>query len=167
MADHSDVIPELEGIEELEFDEAFHKKLCGMLDRVPLLREFEYSELQTLAHYCHVYKAAQGSLIFREGQPGNIMYLLVDGYVALIKGEKQLGTVREGKTMGEMSMLDNKPYSATAISGVESTFIVFDRKEFGRLMNEQAPIALKLLIAISTLLSTRLRETTDLLVDRL
>ena len=69
--------------------------------------------------------------------------------------------------MGEMSMLDNKPYSATAISGVESTFIVFDRKEFGRLMEEQAPIALKLLFAISSLLSTRLRDTTELLVDRL
>ena len=84
MVDLSDTIPELEGIEQLEFDDAFHKKLCSMLDRVPLLREFEYSELQTLAHYCHVYKAAEGSLIFREGEPGIIMYLLVDGYVALI-----------------------------------------------------------------------------------
>ncbi len=167
MADFSGSIPELEGIEQLDFDESFHQKLCSMLDRVPLLREFEFSEIQQLAKYCHVYKAAEGSLIFREGEESNFMYLLVDGYVALLKGDKQLATVREGKTMGEMSMLDNKPYSATAISAIESQFIVISREQFGLFMQEQPSVALKLLLAISSLLSTRLRQTTDLLVDRL
>lgn len=163
--DSTDIAPDLDGLEPLDVDESFHNKLCGMLDRVPLLREFEFSEIEDLAGYCHACKAAKGTLIFREGEKGNFMYLLVDGYVALMKGDKQLATVREGRAMGEMSMLDGSAYSATAISAVESTFIRISRKQFELLRREHPQVAFNLLLAISRLLSRRLRQTTDLLVD--
>lgn len=166
-SDFSGSIPEFEGIESLAFDDGLHKKLCSMLDRVPLLRDFEFSEIEELANYCNAYKAAKSTLIFREGEKADVMYLLIDGYAALMKGKKHIATVREGRTMGEMSMLDGLPYSATAISAVESMFIIFSRQEFERLGWEQPRLAFKLLLSISQLLSVRLRKTTDLLVDYL
>ena len=151
----------------LDNDINLHKKLCSMLDRVPLLQEFNHDEIEQLAGYCTAYKVATSVKIFKEGQQSNYMCLLTDGYVALMKGGKQLGTVREGRTMGEMSILDGLPYSATAISAVESKFILFSRKQFELLEQECPRIAIKLLHAIGKLMSIRLRETTNLLVDRL
>jgi len=165
--DPTDQTPEGDGFEQLDVDEGFHKKLCGMLDRMPLLQGLEYSEIEQLARYCSAYKVAKGVRIFREGAKSNFMCLLTDGYVALMKGSKQLATVREGKTMGEMSMIDGNPYSATAISAADCRFVLITRTQFGRLADEHPRVAFKLLSAISKLLSIRLRETTDLLVDRL
>ena len=163
----TDQLSMIDDFEQLDVDERFHKKLCGMLDRVPLLQDLEYTEIEQLARYCSAYKVTKGVRIFREGAKSNFMCLLTDGYVALMKGAKQLATVREGKTMGEMSMIDGKPYSATAISAIDCRFILITRQQFDELAENYPRVAFKLLSAISKLLSIRLRETTDLLVDRL
>jgi len=160
-------VPEIDGLEPLDVEEDFYKKRCRMLDRIPLLQALEFSEIEQLAGHCSAYKASKGTVIFREGDKSNFMCLLTDGYVALMRGGKQLATVREGKTMGEMSMIDGNPYSATAISAVEARFILITRKQFESLASDSPKVAFKLLSAISKLLSIRLRETTDLMVDRL
>jgi len=152
---------------ELTNDASLHKQLCSMLDRVPLLQEFDHDEIECLANYCSAYKVAHSVKIFVEGDRSNYMCLLIEGYVALMKGNKQLGTVREGRTMGEMSMLDGLPYSATAISAVDARFILITRKQFDAIEQDHPRIAVKLLHAIGKLMSIRLRETTDLLLDRL
>ena len=157
----------LDNLELLDVDDNFHKQLCNMLDRIPLLQELKFSEIEQLARHCSAYKVAKGVRIFKEGEKNNFMCLLMDGYVALLKGDKQIATVREGRSMGEMSMLDGLPYSATAISAVESRFILINRKQFESLGQEYPRVAFKLVSALSKLLSIRLRQTTDLLVDRL
>ena len=138
-----------------------------MLDRVPLLQSFGHDEIEHLARYCSAYKVATGVKIFEEGAKSTFMCLLIEGHVVLMKAGKQLATVREGRTMGEMSMLDGLPYSATAISAIETKFILISRKQFDLLEQEYPRIAIKLLHAIGKLMSIRLRETTNLLVDRL
>jgi len=152
---------------QLDNDKSLHKKLCNMLDRVPLLQAFGHDEIEHLARYCSAYKVATGVKIFAEDTRSTFMCLLIEGYVVLMKGGKQLGTVREGRTMGEMSMLDGLPYSATAISAVDAKFILISREQFDLLEQEYPRIAIKLLHAIGKLMSIRLRETTNLLVDRL
>jgi len=160
-------VPEIDGLERIDVEEDFYNKRCRMLDRIPLLRALDYSEIEQLASYCSAYKAGKGTVIFKEGDKSNFMCLLTDGYVALMRGGKQLATVRDGKTMGEMSMIDGNPYSATAISAVDTRFILITRKQFDSLAKDYPRVAFKLLSAISKLLSIRLRETTDLLIDRL
>jgi len=153
--------------QELENDVNLHKQLCGMLDRVPLLQQFEHDEIEHLAEHCSAYKVASGVTIFTEGDKSNYMCLVVEGYVVLMKGKKQLATVREGRTMGEMSMLDGLPYSATAISAVDAKFILISRNQLEHLEKKYPQVAVKLLHAIGKLMSIRLRETTNLLLDRL
>lgn len=138
-----------------------------MLDRVPLLQSFEHREIEYLAEHCSAYKVAKGVQIFKEGEQGNYMCLLTDGYVVLMKGGKQLATVREGRIMGEMSMLDELPYSATAISAVDAKFILINRKQLERLEQQYPQVAIKLLRALGKLISIRLRETTNLLFAHL
>lgn len=157
----------LENLEQLGVGDRFHAKLCRMLEKVQLLQDFERSEIEKLAHYCGAYKACSGTAIFKEGERGNFMCLIVDGRADIMKENKQVATVRAGKSMGEMSILDGFPYSATAVSAVDSILIMFTRRQFEHLCEANPSLALKLYKAISRLMSLRLRQTTGVLVDYL
>jgi CRP-like cAMP-binding protein len=138
-----------------------------MLEKVQLLQGFERAEIEKLAHYCSAYKAPGGATIFKEGERSHFMCLLVDGRVDILKENKPVATIRAGKSMGEMSILDGFPYSATAVSATDSDLIMFTRNQFESLCEANPSLGLKLYKAISRLMSLRLRQTTGVLIDYL
>ena len=158
---------EFENLEQIGIGDTFHAELCQMLEKVQLLQEFERGEIEMLAHYCSAQLARKGITIFEEGEKSHFMCLLVTGQVNILKEKKHVVTIRAGKSMGEMSILDGFPYSATAISAVDSELILFTRRQFDRLCENNPPLALKLNKAISKLMSLRLRQTTGILLDYL
>ena len=157
----------LNNLEQLGTGQAFQAQLCRMLEKVQLLQDFDGVEIEKLSHYCGAYKAEVGAVIFKEGEKSHFMCLLVDGRVNIFKENKQVATVRAGKSMGEMSMVDGYPHSATAISDEDSEFILFTHFQFEHLCEENPSIGLKLYKAISKLMSLRLRQTTGTLIDYL
>jgi len=157
----------LNNLEQLGAGKAFEAQLCQMLEKVQLLQGFERAEIEKLSHYCSAYKAKSGAVVFKEGEKSHFMCLLVDGRVDIFKENKKIATIRAGKSMGEMSLLDGCPYSATAIADVESEFILFTHLQFEHLCEANPSIALKLYKAISKLMSLRLRQTTGALIDYL
>ena len=71
---------------------------------------------------------AQGTVLFREGEPGKEMYVVQQGRVHVSKKagevEKILATLGPGEFLGEMSILNNKPRSATATCADASSRVV-------------------------------------------
>lgn len=161
------VTDNLNNLEQLGTGKAFQAQLCQMLEKVQLLQDFERAEIEKLSHYCGAYKADSGVVIFKEGEKSHFMCLLVDGRVNIFKENKQVATIRTGKSMGEMSMVDGYPHSATAISDSDSEFILFTHFQFEHLCDENPAIGLKLYKVISKLMSLRLRQTTGTLIDYL
>ena len=157
----------LNNLEQLGAGQAFQAQLCQMLEKVQLLQDFERAEIEVLSRYCGAYKAEVGSVIFKEGEKSHFMCLLVSGRVNILKENKQIATIRAGKSMGEMSVIDGFPYSATAQSADISELIMFTRTQFESLCEAQPSIGLKLYKAISKLMSLRLRQTTGALIDYL
>ena len=157
----------LNNLEQLGTGSAFEAQLCQMLEKVQLLQDFERVEIEKLSHYCGAYRAKSGAVLFKEGEKSQFMCLLVEGRVNIFKENKKIATIRAGKSMGEMSMMDGCPHSATAISDLDSEFILFTHLQFEHLCEENPSIALKLYKAISKLISLRLRQTTGALVDYL
>ena len=161
------VIENLNNLEQLGTGEAFQDELCEMLGEVHLLQGFDGTEIKKLSHYCSAYEAKDGAIIFEEGEKSNFMCLLVEGKVNIRKENKQVAKVRAGKSMGEMSIIDGFPYSATAISAEASKLILFTRRQFERLCDDNPALGLKLYKVISKLMSLRLRQTTGTLIDYL
>ncbi|PWC54315.1 cyclic nucleotide-binding domain-containing protein [Azospirillum sp. TSO22-1] len=66
-------------------------------------------------------------VIFREGEPGNVMFLVQSGRVQIWRGQPddrvQLGIVPQGGVFGEMAIFDGKPRMASA-SALEDTVLV-------------------------------------------
>src|SRR5688572_31420737 len=62
-----------------------------------------------------------GQPIFAEGEPGDVMYAVLQGEVEIRRAGRVLGTVRDGGIFGEMAILDEKPRSAAAVADRKST----------------------------------------------
>lgn len=145
---------------------------CELLDEVVLLQDMPYQDLSTLGRYFQVYRAKAGVILFKEGERHDILCFLAQGELAVFKegenGEsRQLTTIRTGKSVGEMSFIDNSPPSATVVSEVESILLVLTRHDMERLKDEHPRLAFTLLLKVAQLLSFRLRHTTGKLIDYL
>jgi len=107
-------------------------------------------------------KLIPGDVIFKEGEPGNEMYLIKSGSVKITKRiggkEKVLAVLKEGDFFGEMSVLDGSFRSASAAAEEETKLIIVDRDAFLAQARENPFIQ----YVIETLIK-RLRETDDML----
>lgn len=130
-----------------------------MLGRVPLFLDLSKHELQRLGATCKQRQYGAGDVLMRQGDPGAGLFIIVSGRVR-IEQQQADGTVQElrteepGEVIGEMSLLDELPRSAT-VTALEPTRVlqlpVFD---FRAALHEDADISIKLL----AVLSRRLRQ---------
>ena len=77
----------------------------------------------------HLQKSVQfylaGDLIFAEGAPGDLMYVILEGEVQILKAAsdgstKILSTLGKGEFFGEMALIDDSPRSASAVAKTEA-----------------------------------------------
>jgi membrane protein len=107
----------------------------------------------------YVVRYAQGSTIFSEGDPGNEMYSVLKGRVAIRKGEQDIGTVSEGKWFGGMSFLLASTRVATATALDEVELVTINNENITNLMNEYPEFVVEMLREMAQ----RLRETNKLI----
>ena len=70
------------------------------------------------------------SLLFKEGEIGHYMYILIDGKIKVTKNNKAIANITEiGSSVGELSFLLNLPYSATCRSVGETKVIAINLTE--------------------------------------
>ncbi len=102
-----------------------------------------------------------GDILVREGEPGNIMYLISSGTVAVLKGELDHPTLLEfrqrGSIIGEMALLENAPRSATVVALQPLTLLSMSREKFFELL-VRYPMATQ---AIMSMLCARLRKSDE------
>ncbi len=84
-----------------------------------------------------------GERIFKEGDEGNLAYIVQSGEVEIFKivdgEEKVLGTVGQGGIFGEMAIIDAKPRMAAARASKGSTIIVVTRAMFEQKLKSSDP----------------------------
>ena len=122
-------------------------------------------------------RAEPGAVLIHEGDVGEWMLLLLSGTVDITKrveqlsevGEKvtgmsRIGVIRDGASVGEMSMLDSEPRhaSCTAIQAVEAG--VLGRREIALLIRDHPAVGAKLLVKITQIMAQRLRNTSNQLI---
>ena len=103
----------------------------------------------------------RGTVLFREGDPGKDMYVVQTGRVTIHKRvgdvEKVLTTLGPGEFLGEMSILNNRPRSATATCAEACKLLVIDAKTFEAMIRGNAEIAIRMIKK----LADRLQETNE------
>ena len=102
-----------------------------------------------------------GTVLFSEGDKGEEMFIIQSGKVKIskkIRGvEKTLATLEKGEFFGEMSILNDKPRSASAETIEDCDMLVIDRKTFDAMLRSNVEIAIRFIKR----LADRLREAND------
>jgi len=124
---------------------------------VKLFELLDTNELGELAAVIDNKTAAAGETIFHAGDLGDALYIVRDGEVELYirdtTGQKiVLATVSKNELFGELSMLDSRPRSATALAVVDCELLLLDRDDLLLLFKKQPDAALNMLAAMSGML---------------
>ena len=125
------------------------------LKSVDLFRALPGEELATIAEIAEEQPFAAGDQIFAEGEPGDALYLVVEGTVKVHKGDKALSQLGEREVFGEMAVLDAEPRSASATVVKDAVLLKIGRDDFRDVLRERPEIGMGVL----QVLSRRLRAS--------
>ena len=135
------------------------------LKQTTLFQELTEEELLEVILIGHVKKYEAGKVIFREGDPGDTLYLIVSGCVRISKlrdGAEEALTVLESKAFfGEMTIFDRSARSACAIAHEDSNVFVISADDLTQLFEQNKNVGYKFLMAFCMTLTNRLRETNE------
>ena len=142
-------------------------------DKVDLFKErgLSAAEMKLLATFSTEERFREGSMIFREGEKGDKLFIVLDGRVRISKfipgvGEEALTVLDRGDFFGEMALIDDKPRSADAKAHEsDATVLSIDRATLNEILSMDPHAALQFLNLLCRLISRRLREINDKIVQ--
>jgi uncharacterized membrane protein len=139
----------------------------AVLRGVPIFQLLDDEEVRALLPELGERDYVAGQTVFREGQPGGEMHVVLEGRVEtfLLDDEGHrvvLADVGPGEMFGELSLFDNEPRSASAVALVRTRTGIVNRRDLERLFAKKPHAALDIL----AVLSRRLRRTDILLSKR-
>jgi len=102
-----------------------------------------------------------GQVIFREGDPGTFMYVISEGEVDILVNSKLVETAGSGSIIGEMSLIDHAPRSATTLAKTDCKLVPVDQRRFQFLVQETPFFALQ----VMQMMAQRLRKTNTLITS--
>lgn len=131
----------------------------------PLFRNLDETERALILIIGQVRSFEGGQAIFREGDAGDGLYIVVKGSVRISKqsatGEEALAVLEPHAFFGEMALIDFAPRAADAIANEPTELFFIPLKELRALIETNHQIALKVLFALCEVLAQRLRETNE------
>lgn len=131
-----------------------------VLKGMQMFRYLSYKELVRVMNITSSHDYEAGARIFEKGDPGESMYVVMRGKVAMKNGDAIIAELGKGQHFGEMSLVDRSVRSLTAIASERCTLIAIRRKDFYAIIKKEAPLAVKLLWSFVQVLADRLRKTT-------
>lgn len=135
----------------------------AFLQQVPLLAEMDAAERTTFASSFKVHKLKKGQQLFSEGDPGDEMFLVEQGCIALgrvLPGghDQPFAKMRAGEVFGEMSLLDGAPRCLYARAEEDSILWGLSRSAFDYLVTSKSKTCAKFLLNLSRTMARRLRK---------
>ncbi len=152
--------------------QAFQDKLFDMLEHVIVFKDLEARELRTLANFAHAYVVDKGNYLFREGDRDSALFVITEGEVRIFKesgqGEnREIALVRKGTILGEMSVVDGQPFSASAQAATPTKLVLITRNNVLKITETNPALGVKMLWQMGRLISLRLRRTSGMLTEYL
>ncbi len=145
------------------------KNTITMLSSVDVFLGLEDRDLEHIKACSQEINLPADTVVFREGDKGDKMYLVVTGLIEIWKSEgkdakgSRLARLKTGEIFGEMALFDKEPRSATAISSLarETKIWVWNEKDLLSLVEKHPEMGIKLLANFLKKICNRLRVAND------
>ena len=136
-----------------------------ILKAIPLFSELRKNELKDIEKIFHKRNFKPNEVIFYEGEPGNGMYIVVEGKVGIYKNiskdqEVKLAELKSGDFFGELSLLETDDFrSASAICTEMTILYGFFKPDLLHVIERQPKLGLKIFKKLATMIGERLKAT--------
>ena len=117
-----------------------------LIRRVPLFSMLTDAQAVTVADGVVKRRFKRGEMIVEQGKKTNALFILLNGRARVVSTDSRgreviLATLQPGDHIGEMSLIDNEPHSATVRAEVQTDVLMLGRAEFARCLPENSSMA--------------------------
>lgn len=112
-----------------------------LIRRVPLFSMLTEAQAVSVADAVVKRRFKRGEVIVEQGKKSNALFILLNGRARVLTADSRgreviLATLQPGDHIGEMSLIDNEPHSATVRAEVQTDVLMLGRVEFARCLPE-------------------------------
>ena len=90
-----------------------------------------------------------GSTIVDQGQAGREAFVILDGSAIVKRNGKKIATLGVGSVVGELSLLDHGPRTASVICETDTKLLVIDQREFLAVLDDVPALSHKVLASLA------------------
>ncbi len=121
-----------------------------LIRRVPLFSMLTANQAEAVAESVVKRRFRRGEVIVERGQKSNALYILLTGRARVVASDARgreviLAVLQPGDYIGEMSLIDNEPHSATVRAEVQTDVLMLGRSEFARCLPENSSLSYAIL----------------------
>jgi CRP-like cAMP-binding protein len=120
-----------------------------LISRIPLFEACSQAELAQIATVTTQLDVPDGEVLIREGETGELFFVLVKGSAEVRKGNYRVATLGPGDFAGEIALLTEAPRTATVRATSPVTALTATRKGFSALLETSPRIQRKVLRALA------------------
>jgi CRP/FNR family transcriptional regulator, cyclic AMP receptor protein len=145
----------------------------GQLQQLPMCRALTDPEADLILEISEESRVAQGETLFKEGDPGDALYVILEGEVRVTKGSKngqqqELARIGSGGVLGEMSLISGDGRrSASVTASAPTRLLKIPTAGFSRLIQGSNVAALKMVHHLAQEMGHRLQLMNEKLVGML
>ena len=146
------------------------RQSLSILKKVGIFSLLTSEELSQLSKHLAPLELEEGQVLFHEGEPGNELYVIATGGVAvnirLPDGSlREIARLAAGDFFGDMSIFDNAPRSASCTATTPSRLLSLSKDAFSDLIAESPAMAMRLMYRMLHVTTQRLKGTSELVSD--
>jgi CRP/FNR family transcriptional regulator, cyclic AMP receptor protein len=117
-----------------------------LIRRVPLFSMLTADQAQSIADSVVKRRFRRGELVVEQGRKSNALFILLNGRARVLTSDSRgreviLAVLEAGDYVGEMSLIDNEPHSATVRAEVQTDMLVLARTDFARCLPENSTLS--------------------------
>ena len=146
------------------------EKVIDFIANVPLFDMLEDEELSIVARHMNLLDLSKDEIVWNEWDKGDFICFVMDGKLDVLKrcsadALSTIATLERGKSIGELSIVERFPRSATLKAHTDAVVVTLSQDTFELILKEHTGIGIKILKSLSCLLSHNLRKTSSRLKD--
>ncbi len=138
-------------------------EILTILKRIPVFKDLGNRELARVERILHRRIYHQGEIIFSQGDPGFGMYIIESGMVSIVLMPSQhcVAELSDGEFFGELTLLDESPRNASAISQTDCKMLCFFQPDLFDLINRDPHLGVKIMLGLARTIGARLKYTNE------
>jgi CRP-like cAMP-binding protein len=149
-----------------------NEDLVNFIINLPLFEFLERDELIEVAARMKFKELDPGEVLFNEWDKADFVCFVERGELDVTKktgpnSRAVMATLRRGRSIGEMSIINNFPRSSTVIARSKVRLAVFQREAFDDILSKKVNIGVNILKGLANLLSINLKKASSRLADNM